>query len=300
MELRCEHISKRYDALWAVRDLSFRCGPGVLGLIGPNGSGKTTLMRMIATLLPQTEGTLYWNGQDTRTHGSELRQVLGYIPQDFGVYPEFSARQFLRYLAAMKGLPRDLAWRRVDEVLEVVHMERFADRRLRTYSGGMKQRIGIAQALLNDPELLIVDEPTVGLDPEERIRFRMLLTGFTTNRLVILSTHIISDVESMAGRLIVMREGYVLSDTTPEALLTAAVGRVWSLKTDQATALRLQSLYQVCAMISQRDGIALRIISATRPHEEAVPVEPNLEDAYLLTMGTGQRDQQATASTLNG
>jgi ABC-2 type transport system ATP-binding protein len=282
MELTIEHLGKRYGQRWALRELALRCAPGMLGLVGPNGAGKTSLMRMIATLLSPTEGTIRWNGQDIRTHGQALRQVLGYLPQDFGIYPEFTGRQFLRYLAAMKGLPRSLVNRRVDEVLEVVNLEAEADRKLPTYSGGMKQRIGIAQALLNDPELLIVDEPTAGLDPAERVRFRTLLASLTRNRIVLLSTHIISDVEAVANRLLIVREGHVLADTTPEALLAKTRGAVWSVTVDQATALQLQAHSQVSTMINQMNGITLRLVSATRPHEAAVVVDPTLEEAYLL------------------
>lgn len=282
MELTIEHLGKRYGQRWALRELALRCEPGLLGLVGPNGAGKTSLMRMIATLLSPTEGTIRWNGQDIRTHGQVLRQVLGYLPQDFGIYPEFTGRQFLRYLAAMKGLPRSLVNRRVDEVLEVVNLEAEADRKLPTYSGGMKQRIGIAQALLNDPELLIVDEPTAGLDPAERVRFRTLLASLTRNRIVLLSTHIISDVEAVANRLLIVREGHVLADTTPEALLAKTRGAVWSVTVDQATALQSQAHYQVSTMINQMNGITLRLVSTTRPHEAAVVVDPTLEEAYLL------------------
>ena len=285
MELTIEQLSKRYGQHWALRELSLRCEPGLLGLVGPNGAGKTTLMRMIATLLEPSEGTIRWNGQDIRTHGQILRQVLGYMPQDFGIYPEFTGRQFLRYLAAMKGLPRSLVNRRVDEVLAIVNLEQEADRKLPTYSGGMKQRIGIAQALLNDPELLIVDEPTAGLDPAERVRFRTLLASLTSNRIIILSTHIISDVEAVASRLIILQEGRVLSDTTPEALLAQTVGSVWSVTTDQTTALQLQTSYQVSTMVNQVHGVMLRIVSVTRPHEAAVIVDPSLEEAYLLATG---------------
>ena len=285
MELTIEHLGKRYGQHWALRELSLRCEPGMLGLVGPNGAGKTTLMRMIATLLEPTEGTIHWNGQDIRTHGQALRQVLGYLPQEFGIYREFSGRQFLRYLAAMKGLPKSIANKRVDEVLEIVQMEQVADHKLPTYSGGMKQRIGIAQALLNDPELLIVDEPTAGLDPAERVRFRTLLASLTSNRIIILSTHIISDVEAVANRLMILQEGRVLSDTTPQALLAKTAGSVWSVTTDQATALQLQANYQVSTMVNQMNGITLRLISATRPHEAAVVIDPSLEDAYLLATG---------------
>ena len=285
MELTIERLSKRYGQHWALRELSLRCEPGMLGLVGPNGAGKTSLMHMIATLLDPTEGTILWNGQDIRTHGEALRQVLGYLPQEFGIYREFSGRQFLRYLASMKGLPKSIANKRVDEVIEVVNLEQVADRKLPTYSGGMKQRIGIAQALLNDPELLIVDEPTAGLDPAERVRFRMLLSSLTSNRIIILSTHIISDVEAVASRLLILQEGRVLTDTTPEALLAKTAGKVWSVTTDQATALQLQESYQVSTMVNQMHGITLRLISATRPHEAAAVIDPSLEDAYLLATG---------------
>jgi len=282
MELMIDRLSKRYGRDFALRELSLRCEPGMLGLVGPNGAGKTSLMRMIATLLEPSEGSIRWNGQDIRTHGGTLRQVLGYLPQDFGIYPEFTGRQFLRYLASMKGLPRALLNRRVDEVLSIVNLEQEADRKLPTYSGGMKQRIGIAQALLNDPELLIVDEPTAGLDPAERVRFRTLLASLTSNRIIMLSTHIIGDVEAVANRLVILREGRVLADTAPEALLARTAGSVWSVTVDQATALQLQASYQVSTMINQMSGLTLRIVSTTRPHETAVVVDPSLEEAYLL------------------
>ncbi|BCL79158.1 ABC transporter ATP-binding protein [Ktedonobacteria bacterium brp13] len=285
MELTIERLSKRYKQQWALHQLSLRLSPGMLGLVGPNGAGKTSLMRMIATLLEPTEGTIRWNGQDIRTHGQAFRQVLGYLPQDFGVYPEFTGRQFLRYLAAMKGLPSELLKQRVDEVVEMVNLEQEADHKLPTYSGGMKQRIGIAQALLNDPELLIVDEPTAGLDPAERVRFRTLLASLTHNRIIILSTHIISDVEAAASRLLLLQEGRVLTDATPSALLARAAGSVWSVTVDQATALQLQTTYQVSAMVNQMSGVTLRIVSAIRPHGAAILVDPTLEEAYLMATG---------------
>ena len=292
MELAVENLCKRYNnnnnnnnnSNWALREVSLRCGRGLLGLVGPNGAGKTTLMRIIATLIPQTSGTVTWDGHDLRTEGQAVREVLGYLPQEYGVYGEFSGRQFLRYLAAMKGIPDELARTRVGEVIELVNLERDADRRLATYSGGMKQRIGIAQALLNDPELLIVDEPTAGLDPAERVRFRTLLSSLTANRLVILSTHVIGDVEAVASRLVILKEGRVVADTTPESLLASAAGRVWSLTTDAATALRLQADYQISALVQQSQGVALRVVSPVQPHVAALPAEPNLEDAYLLAV----------------
>jgi ABC-2 type transport system ATP-binding protein len=285
MELMIENLGKRFGSQWALRDVSLRTGPELVGLVGPNGAGKTTLMRIIATLLEPTEGSVKWNGQDNRAHGADLRRVLGYLPQEFGIYPEFTGRQFLRYLAAMKGLPKDLARKRVDEVLEVVNLEQVADRRLTSYSGGMKQRIGIAQALLNDPELLIVDEPTAGLDPEERVRFRTLLASLTASRVTLLSTHIIGDVEAVATRLLILREGRVLADTTPDELVARASGNVWSVTVDGPTAQRLQAAHRISALVSRPNGIVLRIVSETRPHDDALPVEPSLEDAYLLVTG---------------
>jgi ABC-type multidrug transport system ATPase subunit len=282
MELVIENLGKRYGNRWALRGLSLRFGPSLVGLVGPNGAGKTSLMRMLATLMDPTEGTIQWDGQDTRTHAYALRRMLGYLPQEFGIYQEFSGRQFLRYLAAMKGLDSDLAQRRVEETLDQVNLRQVADRKLRTYSGGMKQRIGIAQALLNDPELLIVDEPTAGLDPAERAHFRTLLASLTGSRLILLSTHIIGDVEAVASRLVIMVEGQMLADTTPDVLLAGARGKVWNILTDQATALRLQATYPVSAMVNQPRGIALRVISTTCPLDRAEPAEPSLEDAYLL------------------
>ena len=284
--LEATEVSIRFGGIAALKNVALSVMPGeAVGLVGPNGAGKTTLMRIVATLLEPTQGMVRWNGQDTRAHGGALRQVLGYLPQEFGIYPEFTGRQFLRYLAAMKGLPKDLARRRVDEVLELVHLAPVADRRLTTYSGGMKQRLGIAQALLNDPELLIVDEPTAGLDPEERVRFRTLLASLTASRVILLSTHIVADVEAVATRLVILREGRLLADTTPDALLAGTVGKVWSVMVDHATAERLEATHRVSAMVNLPSGVLLRVVSETRPHDDAVPAEPNLEDAYLLATG---------------
>jgi len=282
--LQVNGLGRRFGSRWALRDVSFECEDGLLGLVGPNGAGKTTLMRVLATLLPATTGAASWNGCDVGREGRAVRQVLGYLPQSFGVYTELTARSFLRYLSAMKGIPSDVGRRRTDEVLHLVNLDRDADRRLGAFSGGMLQRVGIAQALLNDPEMLIVDEPTSGLDPAERVRFRTMLAGLAEGRLVILSTHIVSDVESVAGRLILLREGRLLADTSPHELIASARGCVWSVTTDAAMASRLQSQNQVSGMVASDGEVTTRIVAPASPAAGAVPVEPTLEDAYLYAV----------------
>jgi ABC-2 type transport system ATP-binding protein len=285
MDLEIVGLSKRYGDRWALRELNVRAGPGLVGLVGPNGAGKSTLMRILATLLEPTSGTVRWNGYDSRTDASAMRQVLGYLPQEFGVYPQLTARQFLQYLAALKGLAGHVAKQRVDQVIEQVHLTANASRRLGTFSGGMKQRVGIAQAMLNDPELLIVDEPTAGLDPAERVHFRTLLASLTVNRLVILSTHIVSDVEAVADRLLVLNAGRLIADVSPEELIAQARGQVWIVVADPAEARQLQDRYVTSALLAQSGGTAVRVLSNVRPDERAEPVEPTLEDAYLVALG---------------
>jgi len=215
--LKLEHVTKRYPAgNFGVRDVSLELTAGVIGLLGPNGAGKTTLMQMIATITRPTEGRILWRGEDLAKHPDALRARLGYLPQDFGVYDNLTAEEFLTYIAALKGV-RDRA--RIAAVLELVNLHGAARRLAGGFSGGMKQRLGIAQALINEPDLVIVDEPTAGLDPEERVRFRNVLSEIGLGKLVILSTHIVSDVESIATRIAIMREGALVALATPEELL---------------------------------------------------------------------------------
>jgi ABC-2 type transport system ATP-binding protein len=277
-------VSKSYGPVRALEDISLSLDAGVIGLVGPNGAGKTTLMRIIASLIAPTRGTLRWHGRDVSRDGPAIRAVLGYLPQDFGVYPDFTARQFLRYLAAMKRLPGDYGKRRVDEMLELVNLERDADRRLRTYSGGMKQRVGIAQALLSDPELLIVDEPTAGLDPTERVRFRTLIASLTGDRTVLLSTHIIADIEAVTAHLVLLKAGHLLADTMTHSLINAARGRVWEVQTDAEAARRLQATHPISSLITGSNGVVVRVVGDKEPLAGSRPVEPTLEDAYLLAM----------------
>lgn len=285
MELTIEGVSKLYSRdKWGLRNFSLTLRPGVWGLLGPNGAGKSSLMRILATITRPTEGRVLWNGQDIARTPNPLRTVLGYLPQDFGVYPNLSAVEFLEYLAAIKGLENRAARQRIDALMQLVNLVDVAQRPLGSYSGGMKQRIGIAQALLNDPELLIVDEPTVGLDPEERVRFRNLLSDLSGNRIVILSTHIVSDVEAAATEIALMNQGRLVCQATPEALLQAVEGKVWECvaPSTQVTAMRQNHL--VSSMARRSDGVRLRIVQAASPGPDAQPVAASLEDAYLFMM----------------
>src|SRR5271156_6109791 len=245
MKLVIEGVSKKYAGkLWGLRDLRMEIGPGVVGLLGPNGAGKSTLMRILATVTRPTEGRVLWNDADIARTPDGLRSVLGYLPQDFGVYAHLTAREFLEYLAAAKGLDAAAARRRIDELLGVVNLGEVRDRALGGFSGGVKQRVGIAKALLNDPQLLIVDEPTAGLDPEERVRFRNLLSELSGERIVILSTHIVSDVEAVATSIAILAHGQLLAHGAPEALLASVSGKVWEVIVPSAdmTALRQKHL----------------------------------------------------------
>ena len=228
MLLTADSVSKQYKGgVWGLRDVSFELGPGVYALLGPNGAGKSTLMRILATLAQPSSGHVSWKGFDIRYDPDNVRRVLGYLPQDFGVYPHLTAREFLTYIAAAKGVTGRAARDRIDALIALVNLTDAAHRALGGFSGGMRQRVGIAQALLADPQLLIVDEPTVGLDPEERARFRTLLTDLAADRVVLLSTHIVSDVEAVADSILVLAGGRLLTHTTPDAWRASLAARVW-------------------------------------------------------------------------
>ncbi|HNC08544.1 MAG TPA: ABC transporter ATP-binding protein, partial [Anaerolineales bacterium] len=241
MRLTINNLGKEYKrGFWGLKDFSLEIKPGILGLLGPNGAGKSTFMRMLATITKPTDGKILWNDIDIAKNPDALRDVLGYLPQDFGVYPNLNAIEFLEYMAAIKGLDASTAKKRIDELLQLVNLKDAAKRPLGGYSGGMKQRVGIAQALLNDPQLLIVDEPTVGLDPEERVRFRNLLSDLSGERIVILSTHIVSDVEATATHIALVNKGQLLREAAPETLLNELEGKVWewTIQSDDLPALK--------------------------------------------------------------
>ncbi len=284
MKLTIDHVSKRYGAnTLALQDFSLELGSGILGLLGPNGAGKTTLMSILATITKPTNGTISWNGTDLAADPNAIRSVLGYLPQDFGVYPNLNAVEFLEYLAAVKGLDAESARRRIDELLNLVNLTDVRKRPLGGYSGGMRQRIGIAQALLNDPKLLIVDEPTAGLDPEERVRFRNLLSDLSGDRIVILSTHIVSDVEATATDIALISQGRLVAHAAPEDLLRAVEGKVWEwvVPSSELNAARQQFL--ISNTTRRSDGVHVRLL-ASQPPPGTSPVAPTLEDAYLFCL----------------
>jgi ABC-2 type transport system ATP-binding protein len=287
MRLSIQNIGKLYQGrVRALDDFSLEVEPGVLGLLGPNGAGKSTLMKILATITRPTEGRVTWDGLDIVAHPDPLRAVLGYLPQDFGVYPHLNAVEFLDYLAAVKRVPRRVAKARIPELLALVNLTEAQKRPLGDYSGGMRQRIGIAQALLNDPQLLIVDEPTVGLDPEERVRFRTLLSELAHDRVVMLSTHIVSDLESTATQVALIDHGRLLAAGTPEMLLAAAQGRVWECVIASDRLPALQASHRVSQAIRRADGVHVRFVADTSPLGDARPATPTLEDAYLAAIGT--------------
>lgn len=279
--LKIENLTKQYKNKIALDNLTVEFPKGVTGLLGPNGAGKSTLMRILSTVDTPSKGSVTFNGNDITKHPNDLRRVLGYLPQDFGVYPNMSAPEFLEYMAAMKGLSMKSAKVRINELLDILNLTSAGKRHLGGFSGGMKQRVGIAQALLNDPKILIVDEPTVGLDPDERIRFRNLLASLAADRTIILSTHIVSDIESIAPNLVVMKEGRLIAAASPEKLMTQAHGKVWNAIVDVNELEALQQKYIVSNSMQRSDRIHVRIVSTEQPRLGANLVEPSLEDAYL-------------------
>lgn len=289
MQLIVNSLGKQYKSdFWGLKDFSLDIRPGILGLLGPNSAGKSTFIRMLATITKPTTGTICMNDSDVVKSPDVLREVLGYLPQDFGVYPNLNAVEFLEYMAAIKGLDAVSSKRRIDELLQLTNLVEAAKRPLGGYSGGMKQRVGIAQALLNDPQLLIVDEPTVGLDPEERVRFRNLLSDLSGERIVILSTHIVSDVEATATQIALINKGRLLCDAAPEDLLREIKNKVWewTVHSDDLPALKQKHI--ISGTIRRSDGVQVRVVSERQPYANAGTVSPNLEDAYLFFIGGKQ------------
>ncbi|MFH0734959.1 MAG: ABC transporter ATP-binding protein [bacterium] len=282
MKLNIRNVSKKYkDKIWGIKDISLELEPGIIGLLGPNGAGKTTLMNILATITKPSEGVVMWNDDDVSIHPNMLRRDLGYLPQYFGIYPHLTAIEFLQYISALKGINGRNAKNKIYELLELVNLVDVCNRPLGGFSEGMKQRVGIAQSLLNDPKLLIVDEPTAGLDPEERIRFRNLLSDLSGNRIVILSTHIVTDIEATATDIAIISRGRLLQHTTPEKLLQMVEGKVWLCIITSDQVQQFREKYLISSTARKSDGVYIRVVSELPPSSNAYQTPPNLEDAYL-------------------
>lgn len=281
MELQLDRVTKQYGTKRAVDRLNLSMKVGVYGLLGANGAGKTTLMRLLCDILNPTSGEIRYDGQNIHVMGEEYRSLLGYLPQNFGYYPEFTAEKFMLYMAALKGLNRLFAQNRTEELLRLVGLEKERRKKIKTFSGGMKRRLGIAQAMLNEPEILILDEPTAGLDPKERVRFRNLISSFSKDKIVLLSTHIVSDVEYIADKIFLMKEGQILKEGTPEEITAQMNGLVWECEVDEKRAAELEYRYTIVNMKKKNGAIELRIVSDTKPDEAAISVDATLEDMYL-------------------
>ena len=282
MELKIENLTKEFQKMTAVDNITYTMHNGVYGLLGVNGAGKTTLMRMLCTLLTPTSGQILCNGRDIAKMDAAYRKLLGYLPQEFGFYPDFTVKDYLMYIASIKGVHKAAARRRVQELLGQVGLSNVQDKKMRKLSGGMKRRAGIAQAMLNDPEILILDEPTAGLDPSERIRFRNLLSELAQDRLVLLSTHIVSDIESIANEILLMKGGIFLHTGTPEDIIGGVSEKAWSLTVPRNEAVRYTKAYRVANSKIVSDGVQLRILSKEMPDPGADEVPLTLEDVFLI------------------
>lgn len=282
MELFVEHISKRFKDLTAVDDVSLRITPGVWGLLGANGAGKTTLMRMIAGIMTPSSGQIRYDGIPIGELKESYRDVFGYLPQEFGFYPEFTVKDYLEYVAVLKGLSDRDSKRRINDLLEQMTLTHVRNKKISKLSGGMKRRVGIAQALLNEPEILILDEPTSGLDPGERVRFRNLLSEFAHDRIVLISTHIVSDVEYIATQNAVMKGGKLLAKGTTEELVKLVEGKVWTAQIPMSCLSEYERLLQIVNLRNEENGrISIRYLAETPYTEDSKPAAPHLEDLYL-------------------
>ena len=293
MDLRISNLTKDFDGFKAVNNFSYQMDCGVYGLLGVNGAGKTTLMRMLTTLMKPTSGQITWDGEDVFAMDGKYRMLLGYLPQDFGYYPDFSVYDYLMYIAALKGIRPAVARQRVKELLKQVGLVKARNKKMKTLSGGMKRRAGIAQAMLNDPKILILDEPTAGLDPSERIRFRNLISELSEDRIVLLSTHIVSDIEYIANEILLMKDGQLVISGTSEDIIDSMPESVWISRVSKSSIDVCLKRFKVSNVKTVPGGAELRIISRNQPTENAIQVDATLEDVFLYYFGERVGDEDA-------
>ena len=283
MKLEIRNVSKQYSGTLALDGFSAELTRGLYGLLGPNGAGKTTLISIITTLLPPTAGTVLYNGRPAG--GRDYMKVIGYLPQDPRFYKSFTAEEFLRYMAAMKGIGKKDAAARTAELLEQVNLTAHRNKKIGAFSGGMRQRLGIAQAILNDPEILILDEPTAGLDPKERVRFRNIISRLSSDRIILVATHIVSDLEFAAKEVLLLKEGRLLKKAAPTDLQNSVAGKVWRVQAEEAELEQYMRRYVIANAAASGGQYTLRIVSDEKPQESAQPEQPRLEDVYLYYFG---------------
>lgn len=292
MELQLQDLSKQYGTKCAVDNVNAKLVPGIYGLLGSNGAGKTTLMRMICGVLTPTSGNIRLNGRTIAELGERYYIHLGYMPQDFGFYPDFTAREFMLYMAAVKGLGKKEAKMQTEDLLHMVNLYDVADKKIKSYSGGMKQRLGIAQAELNNPSILILDEPTAGLDPKERVRFRNLISDFAKEKIVILSTHIVSDVSYIADTILLMKNGNFLLQEPMATVTDSIKGKVWEILVDEQNANEYIRKFSVVNLHHEGNKVRLRIIDEITPEDGAATVNPSLEDLFLYHFGEETQEEK--------
>lgn len=282
MELKIENLSKSFGDVKALNHMSFTFTPGVYGILGPNGAGKSTLINLITNNIARQEGEIFWNGQEILKGNKEYRRILGYMPQQQGYYEDFTAGAFLMYMAHLKGLDRRTAKSRSRELLQIFNLESTRNKRIGGFSGGMKQRLLLAQALLNDPELLILDEPTAGVDPQERIHIRNYISQIATNRIVLLATHIVSDIEAIAKEILLLKSGNLLESDTPGRLIEKVRKNVWNIEIAEAELPDIQAQYLISNLRKNEKGMSLKVISEEPPANAQPEMAVNLDDVYLF------------------
>lgn len=281
MQLVLDRLTKQYKNKIALDRVCLTLNAGVYGLLGANGAGKTTMMRMLCGILTPSSGEVLFDGKEINRLGESYRSMLGYLPQDFGYYPDFTAWKFMLYISSLKGLNASYAKERSLELFDLVGLSEVRNQKIKTFSGGMKQRLGIAQAMLNDPEILILDEPTAGLDPKERVHFRNLISSFSNDKIVLLSTHIVSDVEHIAGEILILKNGKMLHRGTAENIIRDITGYVWECEVSSNEVDTWNNRYVVSNLKHENGKAILRVVSESKPAHNAISVAPNLEDLYL-------------------